>query len=64
MGPTPQQLAMLPHDNAGPKLDAVMWIMVVISAMFLSLRIYCKFLRHNGLWWDDYVLIASWVRPL
>ena len=24
------------------------------------MRIYCKFLRGRGLWWDDYVLVTSW----
>ena len=59
---TPEMLALLPHDNQGPKLNAVIWLLTGISAVFLSLRIYCKFLRHNRPWWDDYVLIAAWVR--
>jgi len=59
---TPEQLAMLPHDDLGTKINVAIWIMIGFSTTFLALRIYCKFLRHNGLWWDDYVLIASWVR--
>jgi hypothetical protein len=41
--------------------------MALLSAAFLGLRIYCKFLRHRSLWWDDHILIAAWVsgrRPL
>jgi hypothetical protein len=58
---TPEQWAALPHDNAGSHLNASIWVMIGISTLFLSLRIYCKFLRHRGLWWDDYVLIAAWM---
>lgn len=59
--PPPEVLATLPHGNAGPMLIAVIWALSAMALVFLSLRIYCKFLRHSGLWWDDYVLIASWV---
>ena len=24
---------------------------------------YCKFKTHRGIWWDDAILIISWVRP-
>lgn len=50
----------LSADN-GPNLNAVLWVLVSCSGIFLVLRIYCKFLKHRGLWWDDYVLTASWV---
>ena len=60
--PTPEQLAALPHDNAGPKLNAVVWFLTILSGLFLGLRVYCKHLRHKGLWWDDFILIAAWVR--
>ena len=59
--PPPEVLAALPHDNGGPMLVVVIWVLSGLALLFLSLRIYCKFLRHSGLWWDDYVLIASWV---
>ncbi len=59
---TPEMLAALPHDNAGTKLNVVMWVLICVSSPFLALRLYCKYLRHNGLWWDDYVLIGAWVR--
>ncbi|KAJ9136866.1 Integral membrane protein [Pleurostoma richardsiae] len=51
----------LPHDNYGPQLNFTIWLLTALSALFLGLRVYCKFFRHRGLWWDDYVLIASWV---
>ncbi len=59
--PTPEELAHLPHDNGGPKLNAVVWVLTSLAAIFLVLRVYCKFLRHKGLWWDDYILIMAWV---
>jgi hypothetical protein len=51
----------LPHVDLGPQLNFTMWLLVALSAAFLALRMYCKFLRHRGTWWDDHVLIASWV---
>ena len=58
---TPEQLASLPHDNAGPKLNAVIWTLTAISGLILCLRIYCRVTRRKGLWWDDAFLIAAWV---
>ncbi|CAK7225188.1 hypothetical protein SCUCBS95973_005777 [Sporothrix curviconia] len=53
--------ADLPHDNQAPQLNFTIWLLTGLSVGFLSLRIYCKFLRGRGLWWDDYVLISSWL---
>ena len=61
---TPEQLALLPHDNGGTRLVASIWCLAAFSAVFLALRLYCKVSRHNRLWWDDYMLIAAWVRHL
>ena len=58
---TPEMLATMPHDNAGPKLVASIWALQAAAAAFLGLRLYCKLSRHNRLWWDDYLLIGSWV---
>jgi len=60
---TPEQLALLPHDDLRTHLNASIWTMIGVSATFLALRLYCKLSRHTGLWWDDYILIGSWVRP-
>jgi len=51
----------LPHNDLGPQLNAVFWSLTIIALAFMCLRIYCKFLRGRYLWWDDYVLIASWI---
>lgn len=31
------------------------------ATVFLGFRVWCKLSRRHGLWYDDYVLIASWV---
>ena len=32
-----------------------------LSSVFIALRVFCKFKTHRGLWWDDHILIISWV---
>ncbi|KAK0726010.1 hypothetical protein B0H67DRAFT_144941 [Lasiosphaeris hirsuta] len=53
--------ADLPHDDLGPELNAIFWLLTSLSLGFLSLRLYCKLTRGRQLWWDDYLLTASWV---
>ena len=48
-------------EDRGPLLVAVSWLLVTVSVIFLSLRIHCKFKRKRNLWWDDYILILSWL---
>lgn len=59
---TPEEIAAAPHPNFGPKLVTSIWVLIGLSAAFLALRLYCKFSRHRGTWWDDYLLIGAWVR--
>jgi len=59
--PTPEELARLPHDNQGLKINVIVWALYIFASLFLALRIYCKFVRKRGLWWDDYILIAAWM---
>lgn len=61
---TPEQRAMLPHPNYAPKLLTTIWVLLGLAGAFLALRLYCKFSRHRGAWWDDWFLVGSWVRPL
>ncbi|KAK3346864.1 hypothetical protein B0T25DRAFT_613518 [Lasiosphaeria hispida] len=51
-------------EDYGPQVNFTIWFLTALSAAFLALRVYCKFLRHRGLWWDDHVLIGSWVSVL
>ena len=48
--------------NYAPLLLWSIWILTVVSAIFLALRVYAKLMRRRSLWWDDYFLILSWVR--
>ena len=48
-------------ENLGPYLNRVIWSLAALSTLFVGLRVYCKLLRRKQLWWDDHVLIASWV---
>ncbi|KAK4243537.1 hypothetical protein C7999DRAFT_44681 [Corynascus novoguineensis] len=43
------------------KINSTIWLLTALSSVFLALRVYCKFKRHRGLWWDDYLLIGSWL---
>ncbi|KAE9378639.1 hypothetical protein N431DRAFT_325815 [Stipitochalara longipes BDJ] len=56
--------ADLPHDNYGPRLNVAIWFLTGLAAVFLGLRLYCKRIRQNKLWWDDYILIAAFVALL
>lgn len=49
-------------ENLGPYLKRVIWTLAGLAALFLGLRLYCKVWRQRSLFWDDYFLIASWVR--
>ncbi|KZL85872.1 hypothetical protein CI238_11171 [Colletotrichum incanum] len=55
---------MAQPEDYGPTINAVIWSQVGLSAFFLGLRLYCKFKKRSGLWWDDHVLIASWITLL
>lgn len=59
---TPEQLAQLPHDDRGPAVLAVHWSLTAVATIFLALRVYCKRITGRRLWWDDWILIAAWVR--
>jgi hypothetical protein len=48
-------------DDHGNQMNIVNWLLTSLSAVFVALRLYCKFLKHRGLWYDDHVLIMSWV---
>jgi hypothetical protein len=54
-------LQSLPHDDLGPQFNAIVVVLVVLSGTFLFLRVYLKLKQRRGLWWDDYILILSWV---
>ncbi|KAF1957329.1 hypothetical protein CC80DRAFT_361757, partial [Byssothecium circinans] len=47
-------------DN-GPLVVGVLWSLQVVSGGFLGLRFYAKLSRRQRLWWDDYILVMSWI---
>jgi hypothetical protein len=53
-----------PVPNEGPFLNQAIWSLTAIPALFLALRVYCKIWRKRSLWWDDYILLISWVALL
>lgn len=58
----PYDYHLLPRDDLGPRLNATVWSLAGVSLGILLLRIYCKVSRRKALWYDDYVLVAAWVR--
>jgi hypothetical protein len=52
---------MAVHRDYGQETNTIVWMLTALAAVFLGLRVFCKFLRHRGLWWDDHILIAAWV---
>jgi hypothetical protein len=48
-------------EDRGPRLIASCWFLAISSGILLFLRTYCKVWRSRGLWFDDHLLLASWV---
>lgn len=57
---TSEQLA-LSHEDRGSVLLVTHWFLTALATVFLALRVYCKRTTNLSLWWDDWILIASWV---
>lgn len=49
-------------EDLGPKTNVIVWLMVAISLAIIVIRVFCRYRLRVGLGWDDWVLIASWVR--
>ncbi|KAI9149073.1 hypothetical protein HJFPF1_11119 [Paramyrothecium foliicola] len=45
-------------------VDAAVWTMLSIATVFFVVRLYCRLGRLGQLWWDDYILVGSWVLVL
>jgi len=45
----------------GPQLNVLIWLLISVSGLFLFTRLYLKNCQNRGLWWDDWILLASWV---
>lgn len=53
--------ATIDFVNPSVEVNAGIWSLCAGTTALLGLRIWCKIHRRHGLWWDDYILIASWV---
>jgi hypothetical protein len=51
-------------STIGPKTVGVCWMLVTLSALFLGSRLWVKLRSHGRMWWDDHLLLASWVSLL
>ena len=43
------------------EVNAELWTLFAATTAFLAARLWCKITRRHGLWWDDHILIFSWV---
>lgn len=43
------------------EVNAGLWSLFATTTVFLAARLWCKITRRHGLWWDDYILIFSWL---
>lgn len=51
-------------EDISAKTRVSVWLLTSMAGFLMGLRLYCKWLRHRGLWWDDYILVLSWVRDI
>lgn len=43
------------------EVNAGLWTLFAATTVFLAARLWCKITRRHGLWWDDHILIFSWL---
>ncbi|PKS11250.1 hypothetical protein jhhlp_003011 [Lomentospora prolificans] len=48
-------------EDLGSRTLIQVWTLASFAGLLMALRLYCKWLKHRGLWWDDYILIAAWI---
>src|SRR5690348_16080880 len=56
---SPEEYALADHSSRGGMLLSAQWALTSFAAAFLALRVYVKMSLKIGLWWDDWLLIAS-----
>lgn len=47
--------------NPTAELNAGLWTLFAGATAMLAARLWAKLDRSHGLWWDDYILLISWV---
>jgi hypothetical protein len=52
-----------PHSYVNPEvpLNLGLWFLYAGATVFLALRVWIKVTRRHGLWWDDWLLLVTWV---
>ncbi|KAF4960127.1 hypothetical protein FGADI_1145 [Fusarium gaditjirri] len=52
------------HTFVNPyvELNAGLWSLFAGATIFLWLRLYVKITRRHGMWYDDYILLVSWIQ--
>ena len=51
-------------SDFGPVLNGVMWFQVIISSVFIILRIYTRYYLIRSLGWDDLMMVFNLVRQI
>lgn len=51
-------------SDLGPVLNGVMWMQVVLSSVFIVLRIYTRYYLIRSLGWDDFMMVINLVRQI
>ncbi len=41
--------------------NTAVWVLTTAAGVFLAVRLWCRY-RFSKLWWDDALLVVSWVR--
>lgn len=52
---------MLTFVDPTKEVNVGLWCLFGGATVFLGLRLWVKFTRLQGFWYDDYILVASWV---
>ncbi|KAK3323009.1 hypothetical protein B0H66DRAFT_555653 [Apodospora peruviana] len=51
-------------DDQGQRILITTWVLTGLSGLFLIVRLICKLKTKRRLWWDDHVLVLSWLMLL
>ena len=52
----------LDYVNPEKEVYIGLWCLQAGATAFLAARLWMKHMRRHGIWWDDYILVISWVR--
>ena len=60
---TPQTPGLDINANASPRIIAVSIVLIVITAVIVTLRFISRWVSKAGMWWDDWTILAAMVWP-